>query len=98
DFHYFITEIDQGIRIIIDPGFPANHPDDTTLRAFCDGDHTSEPKSFLARNRDIVDETDIWIATPATTKETGSTWYTINDSRKQKKNRVIVYPDGSIGE
>jgi hypothetical protein len=65
---------------------------------FCEGDHTSEPKSFFARNRDIIDETDIWIATPATKKETGGTWYTINDSRKQKKQRVIVYPDGSIGE
>jgi hypothetical protein len=58
----------------------------------------SEPKSFFARNRDIVDETDMLIATPATKKETGGTWYTINYSRKQKKQRVIVYPDGSIGE
>jgi hypothetical protein len=69
-----------------------------SLRAFCTGDHTSEPKSFLARNRDIVDETDMLIATPATKKETGGTWYTINYSRKQKKKRMIVYPDGSIGE
>jgi hypothetical protein len=97
DFHHFIREIDQGIRII-HPGFAASHPDDTTLRAFCEGDYTSEPKSFFARNRDIVDETDMLIATPATKKETGGTWYTINYSRKQKKHRLIVYPDGSIGE
>ena len=58
----------------------------------------SAPKSFFARNRDIVDETDIWIATPATKKEMGGTWYTINYSHKQKKHRVIVYPDGSIEE
>ena len=98
DFHHFIREIDQAIRTIIHPGFPANHLDDTTLRAFCEGDHTSPPKSFLARNRDIVDETDMLIATPATKKEMGGTWYTIIYSRKQKKHRVIVYPDGSIGE
>jgi hypothetical protein len=78
DFHHFIREIDQGIRIIIHLCIPANHPDDTTLRAFCKGDHTSEPKSFFARNRDIVDETDMLIATPAIKKETGETWYTIN--------------------
>jgi hypothetical protein len=56
------------------------------------------PKSFFARNRDIVDETDILIAIPATKKKTGGTWYTINYSRKQKKRRVSVYTDGSIGE
>jgi len=39
DFHHFIREIDQRIRIIIHPGFLANLPDDTTLRALCDGDH-----------------------------------------------------------
>jgi hypothetical protein len=98
DFHQLIREIDQAIRIIIHPGFPASLPDDTTLRAFCEGDQTSEPKSFFARNRDIVDETDMLIATPATRKETGGTWYTINYSRKQKRHRMIVYPDGSIGE
>jgi hypothetical protein len=85
DFHHLIREIDPAICIIIHPGFPANHPDDTTLRAFCEGDHTSAPNSFLARNRDIVDETDMLIATPATKKEMGGTWYTINYSRKQKK-------------
>jgi hypothetical protein len=78
DFHHFIREIDPAIRIIIHPGFPANHPDDTTLRAFCEGDYTSEAKSFFARNRDIVDETDMLIATPAIKKETGETWYTIH--------------------
>jgi hypothetical protein len=66
DFHQFIREVDPAIHIIIHPGFHAKYPDDTALRAFCEGDHTSAPKSFLARNRDIVDETDIWIATPAT--------------------------------
>jgi hypothetical protein len=76
----------------------ASHPNDTTLRAFCESDPTSEAKSFLAHNREIIDETDMLIATPATQKEMGSTGYTINYSRKQKKHRGIVYPDGSIGE
>jgi len=39
-----------------------------------------------------------YVASRCNEKETGSTWYTINYSRKQKKHRVIVYPDGSIGE
>jgi hypothetical protein len=98
EFHQLIRQIEPAIHIIIHPGFPANHPDDTSLRAFCDGDHTSAPKSFFARNRDIVDETDMLISTPATKEETGGTWYTINYSRKQKKHRVIVYPDGAIRE
>jgi hypothetical protein len=70
-----------------------------TFGTFGNSTHRHQlPKSFFARNRDIVDETDMLIATLATKKETGGTWYTINYSRKQKKHRVIVYPDGSIGE
>jgi hypothetical protein len=37
------------------------------------------------------------IATPVTKKEMGGTSYIINDSHKQNKHIVIVYPDGSIG-
>jgi hypothetical protein len=49
DFHHFIREIDPRIRIVIDPGFHARYPDDTTLRAFCDGDHTSAPPELCVR-------------------------------------------------
>jgi hypothetical protein len=93
-----IRENEPAIRFLIHPAFPANHPDDTTWRAFCEGDTTSKPKALLACNRDILDETDIWIATPAMKKEMSGNWYTINYSRKQEKPRLIVYPNGSIGE
>jgi hypothetical protein len=43
---------------------------------------------LFACNRNIIDETDILTATPATKRKTGGTRYTINDSRKQKKRQI----------
>jgi hypothetical protein len=50
------------------------------------------PKSFFARNRDIVDETDILIAIPATKKKTGGTCTpsTIHASRRNAEYVFIL--------
>lgn len=77
-------------------------PVDNTHRAWVSFyDEIREPKSHFARNRDIVDETDVLIAAPPymddITKDTrGGTAYTVNYARKRGKPVYIVRPDGSV--
>lgn len=77
-------------------------PVDDTHRAFNPhADETREPKTHFARNRDIVDETELLIACPQymdpITKDTqGGTAYTVNYARKRGKPVWIVRPDGSV--
>ncbi len=56
------------------------------------------PKSYFARNRDIVEETDAMIAAPLTEEEKGGTWYTINYARQLKRPIFIVMPNGTFVE
>lgn len=55
-------------------------------------------KDYLERNRDIVDDTDILIATPET--KTGvnrsGTWATVRYASRQKKPIVLIFPDGIV--
>ena len=55
-------------------------------------------KSHFARNRDIVDNVDVMIATPPTVTDPGrgGTWYTINYAKKVGKPLLIFFPDGSM--
>ena len=77
------------IKIVIHP------PIKDDFRAYCMGNETRIPKSYLARNRDIVDESKILIATPHTFEETsGGTWYTINYAKKVGRQIVIIWPNG----
>ncbi len=60
-----------------------------------------ETKNHFARNRDIVNETDLLVACPnhlgAITKDTkGGTAYTIQYARKLGKPVFIVRPDGMV--
>ncbi len=80
-------------RIICHP------PVDQVHRAFNKYSHeTREPKTHFARNRDIVNETSILIATPcdSTDQKHGGTWYTINYARKTGKPVFIIWPNGKI--
>jgi hypothetical protein len=72
-------------------------PNKDDFRAFRKGDEERPIKSYFARNRDIVNESDVVIATPYTAGETGGgTWYTINYCKKYKKKVYIVNPNGDI--
>ncbi len=71
-------------------------PENPARRAFTDADETRPPKPYLERDRDIVDETDILIATPAGPETLRSgTWATIRHARKTGKPVLIINPDGS---
>lgn len=55
-------------------------------------------KPFLLRNRDIVRESDVMIATPSETVEQrkgSGTWATIRYTREAKKPLVLVWTDGT---
>lgn len=86
----------NGFRVICHP------PIDTTHRAYFGiNAEDRKPKTHFARNRDIVDETDLLIACPQymdpITKATkGGTAYTVNYARKCGKPVWIVRPDGSV--
>jgi hypothetical protein len=67
------------------------------FRAFNCATRYCLPKQYLARNRDIVDETDMLIATPAEAEhqDRGGTWYTIDYAAKVGKRVIIICPDGT---
>lgn len=97
DFHALCR--DAGVaKIVAHPGHPDGRPTDTSQRAFTDADEVREPKPFLVRNGDIVDESSEMIATPAEFTETqrGGTWSTIRRARRGGRPLTIVFPDGEV--
>jgi len=71
-------------------------PEDESKRAFCDNDVEREPLPYLVRNRNIVAEADVLIATPnGPERMRGSgTWATIRYARKAGIKLAIIWPDG----
>lgn len=94
-----VTVFRRDTKIVIHPGYSVHAPADTSMRAFCDGDEIRQPKSYFARNRDIVNETDVLIATPPSKPLplSGGTAYTVGYAQGQNKTVVIIYPDGEVG-
>lgn len=92
DFHQICRDL--GIRV---KGHPPIKPD---YRAYCQFDESNVPKAYYARNRDIVAESDLLLATPKETHQQpkGGTWYTVGYSQTVKKSRIIVWPDGEVWE
>ena len=71
-------------------------PEKPEFRAYCQGAIVVEQeRPYLMRNRIIVDSTDVLLATPAHTRGTGGTWYTIKYALKQRKNVYIFLPNGA---
>lgn len=76
-------------------GVVVHPPKERFYRAFCNGAERREEKSYLERDRDIVDECDILIAAPLFKDGTkraqrSGTWYTVNYARNQGKPVVIL--------
>ena len=91
----------QAHRIARSKGFYIiKHPPlSTRKQAFCAADEEREPKPYLERNHDIVDEVDCMLAAPREYEEQlrSGTWATIRYTRKVGKPLAVIYPDGSIG-
>lgn len=73
-------------------------PDNDSLRTRLVYDEEMPPQPYLKRNQDIVDDSDILIATPDSYTEVSrsGTWATIRYAKKRGIPVVIVNPDGSV--
>jgi len=68
-------------------------PDNNTLRAFCNYDEERAPKYYTERNKDIVEESDLIIATPdGPEKIRSGTWHAIRHARRIDKKVILVMP------
>ena len=66
-------------------------------RANCKCDIFLAKNDYLTRNHDIVDSTDILIATPETKERLHSgTWSTVRYARKKGKKIYIIHQNGKI--
>lgn len=57
-----------------------------------------EPKEYMHRNRDIVNESSVLIAVPDTFSEVlrSGTWSTVRYAMRIKKLVIVIWPDGSM--
>jgi Predicted Rossmann fold nucleotide-binding protein involved in DNA uptake len=89
---------EMGYDIIIHP------PTSPIYRAFCGEGETGvsilKPRPYLARNKDIVDSSDILVACSRTMQEEqrSGTWHTIRyaSAGEIKVPTIIIYPNGSV--
>lgn len=67
-------------------------------QGFFGGDEVRTPKGYLARDRQIVDETELLIVVPLQDEwqSKGGTWYTCSYAKKRKSPYIIFYPNGKI--
>ena len=88
---------DLGIYVIAHPATGVRASD----RVEIESDESRDPKLPLDRNRDMVDEAELVIATPKGFVEEArgsGTWATIRHAQKTRKPLIIVWPDGTVTE
>ena len=91
EFHNICSNL--GLKIVIHP------PKVQDLRAFNKSDSILPEKSYFARNRDIVDNSDLLLGVPIHyIRNKGGTWYTINYAISNKKKVVLFDPLGEVIE
>jgi hypothetical protein len=96
DFYNIVLALSNAIVI-------AHPPDDPRKRAFTKVDVFRPEKKYLRRNKDIVAESDVLIATPKQfdepsyySRSKGGTWATVGYARKAGIPIYKVFPDGEI--
>jgi hypothetical protein len=82
DAHKVVQKVLPKTKIVIHP------PLVDVLRAFCEGGTVLDRKSYLERNRDIVDAVDFIIAAPK--KDSKGTLYTMNYAKRKKVPVLLV--------
>jgi hypothetical protein len=89
DFEVAEIAATLGIRTVCHP------PNKTELRAYHKSDETRFPLTYFARNRNIVDETDMLLVVPYqdTHQPNGGTWYTHDYAVKKGKERRVFFPN-----
>lgn len=79
---------------------PVIHPpDNPSKRAFKVAKRIMPTFPYLVRNKNIVDNTNMLIATPKEKEEQlrSGTWSTVRYARKKRRPITLVYPDGTVG-
>jgi len=92
EFHDIVREETKSIIVVHPPTNPKK-------RAFKQGDFILKEKPFMIRDDDIIDESDLMLATPFQFEEQGrgsGTWAVIRHTRKARKPLIIVWPDGTF--
>lgn len=78
---------DKGIRVVAHP------PEIQRYRAYAPGHETHDAKPYLERNRDIVDISQVLIATPDRPEVLRSgTWATVRYARMCGRKLFVIYP------
>ncbi len=108
--HLGVTQFDHGdcvgsdtqahdlVRSIGSAEIHLHPPTNSKSRTRCNADVEHLPAPYLVRNRNIVDSTQVLIATPKGMKEElrSGTWATIRYARKLVRRIFIVYPNGEV--
>lgn len=84
---------DRRIHVAIHP------PKKSADRAYCAANEIREEAAFMVRNRAIVDETDVLMATPSGGQPdapNAGTWRTIRYANSVGKPTIIVMPNGEL--
>jgi hypothetical protein len=92
DFHDIVRQETNAVIVVHPPTNPKR-------RAWKAGDFVLPVKPYMVRDDDIINESDLMLATPFQVNEQGrgsGTWAVIRHTRKAKKPLIIVWPDGSI--
>lgn len=92
---------DQAHGIASDLGYwlHLHPPIEESLRAFNGANVFHPRKPYLRRNEDIVNMTDMLVATPKSMEDRGGgTWATIRFAQRKNKKLAVIAPDGKIFE
>lgn len=92
EFHDIVREITQAV-IVVHPPLNKSHV------ACKEGDFTLPDREYMRRNKDIIAESDLMLATPFEYEERGrgsGTWAAIRHTRKVHKPLIIIWPDGTF--
>lgn len=91
DWEAAIISQERGIRTVAHPPTNPKH------RGYHPSDVILPEKEYLARDRDIVDDSFVLIACPDGPERAKSgTWYTVRYARSLDRSIFLVYPDGEV--
>jgi hypothetical protein len=83
-----------GFRVIAHPGLPKDPTNMMYRSDFAGNDEMRDPKPFIARDQDIVNEVEHMLATPLTRAEVvrSGTWTTVRYARKVGRQIDLILP------
>ena len=84
-------------QIIAHPGIAMGEKENTLRANFPHNDTIHPTQTHFARNRTIVNASDVMFILPYSENKTGGgTWYTYDFAVKQKKTIIVIFPNGRI--